>query len=492
MSAPSNQGGPGTSGAAANPDLLYLNGIDPETGKYAVPPLSIDELAKKVRAAPGGDSYAAIHGESARSFAPPFGVDLEKTEDAGWAIVFPEDAPKEVRDALAPLVEHRRKQAGELLKTLDYKKGEQVRDWYRRHHVATGNLDPESVPYYLLLVGGPTGIPFEFQYLLAVEYAVGRVAFDTAADYERYARSVVDYETAAALRNAREIVYWGTRHLGDPATNLSASLLIDPLANGVEGAPGALKRPIHSEVGYSRKLFSGDEATKAALLGALGGDRPPAVLFTASHGMAFPAGRPRQAADQGGLVCQDWPGYGALRPEHYLAATDVGDDADVRGLVAFLFACFGAGTPDADQFLMDLTEAGTARPLAPQPFVAALPRRLLAHPRGGALAVVGHVDRAWGFSIQPFKAAGAQIGPFRNSLGFVLNGSPVGHAVTQQFGQKYSALSTDLLSATSPTAPAYMRPSDRDLVSFWLQRNDAQNYVLLGDPAVRLRKDALA
>jgi hypothetical protein len=36
-----------------------------------------------------------------------------------------------------------------------------------------------------------------------------------------------------------------------------------------------------------------------------------------------------------------------------------------------------------------------------------------------------------------------------------------------------------------------MRPTDRDLVTFWLERNDAQNYVVLGDPAVRIRKEAL-
>jgi hypothetical protein len=68
----------------------------------------------------------------------------------------------------------------------------------------------------------------------------------------------------------------------------------------------------------------------------------------------------------------------------------------------------------------------------------------------------------------------------------------VGHAVAQQFGQRYTALSTALLSAVSPTAPAFLRPTDRDLVTYWLERNDAQNYVVLGDPAARIRKDALA
>jgi hypothetical protein len=86
----------------------------------------------------------------------------------------------------------------------------------------------------------------------------------------------------------------------------------------------------------------------------------------------------------------------------------------------------------------------------------------------------------------------SQIGPFRNGLGFILDGSPVGHAVSQQFGQRYAALSTALLSAVSPTAPASLRPSDRDLVTFWLERNDSQNYLVLGDPAVRTRKDQLS
>jgi hypothetical protein len=487
-----NTPGSATGGTPANPDLIYFNGIDPDTGTYAVPPVSIDDLAKHVRARPGVAAVAEVHGDAPRSFAIPFGLDLTSLEDVGWAVVFPTDAPQEVRDALAPLLEHRRQQAGDLFQVFDYQKGEQVRDWYRRHRIAAGTFEATAVPYYLLLVGSPTAIPFEFQYLIGVEYAIGRLAFDRAEDYGRYAASVVAYETAPSVRNTKEIVYWGTRHLGDPATNLSASLLVEPLANGVPGTKGALKDPIHAKVGYARKLYLGDEAVRDALLGTLHADKPPAVLFTASHGMALKAGKPNQITDNGGLLCQDWPGFGSMKREHYLAAADVPDDANVSGLIAFLFACFGGGTPDTDQFLKDLSQAGTAPSIAPQPFVAALPRRLLTHPKGSALAAVGHVDRAWGYSIQPPKMTDAQIGPFRNGLGFILDGCPVGHAIAQQFGQRYAALSTALLSAVSPTAPASLRPTDRDLVTYWLERNDAQNYLVLGDPAVRIRKDALA
>lgn len=475
----------------ADPNLIYVNGIDFDTGTYAFAPRPVEDIAKLVLEHPGAERFADVHGDKPRSFALPFDTDPNKLDKSGWGVIFQADTPQKVRDALEPLIALRRTQAGERFKTLDYKKGEQARDWYDRHGITPGPIDPMIVPYYLLLVGPPEWIPFEFQYLLGVDHAVGRLSFDTPEGYDRYARSTVAYEAATSAPNRKEIAYWGTRHLGDPATDLSASLLIEPLANGIAGATGALKEAISTQVGYDRKMWLGDDATKASLLEALHAARPPAILFTASHGMALRCGHAAQATTQGALLCQDWPGFGSVRKEHFLAASDIADDANVNGVVAFLFACFGAGTPDADQFLMDLSQAGQAPPLAPQPFIAALPQRLLAHPNGSALAVIGHIDRAWSFSIQAPKMHGAQIGAFRNSIGSIATGEPVGHAICGQFGNKFAALSVLLLNAVAPTAASAMRLSDRELVTRWLERNDAQNYVLLGDPAVRIRNDAL-
>jgi len=420
-----------------------------------------------------------------RSFGLPPGVDYQKLEDAGWGIIFHEDASPEIRKALKPLTDMRSKAAGSLFKALDYKTGEQTRDWYRRHEIRPGSVDPEVIPYYLLIVGPPDGIPFEFQYLLGVDYAVGRLSFGAANEYARYAESVAAYESSRKIQNAKQIGYWGTRHLGDGATKLSSSLLIDPLANGNPNLAGRLKKPLHVEFGFERQLQLGDDATKDALLETLGATKPPAILFTASHGMLVGPGRPQQQAVQGALLCQDWPGFGTIKPDHYLAASDVPDDANLKGLVAFFFACFGGGTPKVDQFILNPAQLGSSLPpLAPQPFMAALPQRLLTHPKGGALAVIAHVDRAWGYSIQAPKMTGAQIAPFRSSLGSIMLGDPVGHAVKDQFGGQFAALSTALLSALAPGAP---KMDDRDLVTYWLERNDAQNYVTLGDPAVRLR-----
>ena len=159
----------------------------------------------------------------------------------------------------------------------------------------------------------------------------------------------------------------------------------------------------------------------------------------------------------------------------------------MTGMIAFFFACFGGGTPKIDQFWMDPADLdSTVPPFAPQPFIAALPRRLLSHPNGGALAVIGHVDWAWGFSIGRRKPPDRRS-PFRSSRSIML-GDPVGHAMKDQFGGQFAALSTALLGALAPGAP---KMDDRDLVTYWLERNDAQNYVTLGDPAVRLRLDKL-
>jgi hypothetical protein len=103
--------------------------------------------------------------------------------------------------------------------------------------------------------------------------------------------------------------------------------------------------------------------------------------------------------------------------------------------------------------------------------------------------VIGHLERAWSYSIQPL-GVGAQLQPFHNLLPRVLSGQPGGHS-TLDFSQRYATYSTDLLNCLDPSLPASRQPTDLDLAWAWIERNDAQNYIVLGDPAVRLRVDDL-
>ena len=202
--------------------------------------------------------------------------------------------------------------------------------------------------------------------------------------------------------------------------------------------------------------------------------------------MGWPKGHPDQMAKQGALLCQDWPGYGSIDPGHYFTGAELPDDANVHGMVSFHFACYGAGTPKEDNFVH---QPGEKPPqIANRAFVAELPKRLLNHPRGGALAVIGHVERAWGYSIY-HADAGPQLLPFQNAIGRILIGNPVGYSI-KDFNERYAALSTNLANLLEEISFG-ARVSDNQLAQLWIDRNDAQNYVVLGDPAARLRVEIL-
>ncbi len=476
--------------------LICINGIDGTTGNYLVQPMTPSEAVALARGKPQDSGVSGWLRRIWNTLQRPFmglPLDVNPTDisRAGWAIVIASGTPSEIRSALEPLVAHRRKQVPpDRCKVLEFRPGETMKDWLKRYGVAPGNIAPTKVPYYVTLVGDPATIPFDFQYLLDIEYTVGRIAFDRPDQYRQYAESVASYETAGTVCNAREIVFWGTRHAADRATQMSADHLIKPLAEGIPAIGDQPEEvPIATSLSFKSRVFRGVEATKSSISEVLHspcGGAPPAMLFTASHGMGWPIADARQQAAQGALLCQDWSGFGSVLPSHYLTAAEIGDDARLHGLVAFLFACYGAGTPAWDNFIMDRSRGPVS--IAERPFVAALPQRLLSHPQGGALAVIGHIERAWGYSIRP-QGVGPQLVPFRNLIGRILSGEPVGHA-TKDFSEKYAILSTDLLSKLDTTQPGE-RPSDEELAWTWIERNDAQNYIVLGDPAVRLRVDRL-
>jgi hypothetical protein len=347
-------------------------------------------------------------------------------------------------------------------------------EWLTRHGAGPGPVDPEVVPYYLLMVGDPEQIPYRFQTQVDVAYAVGRIHFDKIEDYWNYANSVVSAEKKN-LSLGKTAAFFGVCNPDDPATNMSTEQLIKPL-------PGMLEK---DQKDWKFPTTIGGDATKAGLGRLLGGDDTPALLFTASHGMGFPAGDPRQAAEQGALLCQDWPGPNQWRKEvsrdFYFAAEDLAADANVFGLVAFFFACYGAGTPQMDEFSRQVFKTPSA--IAPKSFLAGLPKRMLAHPKGGALAVIGHVERAWGCSFS-WSDAGSQLTVFQSTLKRLMDGFPIGYAF-EYFNGRYAELSADISAALDDAEFGRKRPA-AEMAGMWTANNDARNYVVLGDPFVRL------
>ncbi len=465
-------------------DIFHFNGVNGATGDFGLPPMTAQQLSSLLRGEEPPENLNELrfrHDQKDQEhFGVKEGVDPKRLDESGWGVIFAHDADPAVKEALLPLLALRSEQAGERYRIYErgdgYRPGETKTRYLARHGAGPGPADPEKVPYYLLLVGSPEAIPYRFQTQLDVQYAVGRIHFETAEKYAAYAESVVAAERGPAGRG-RRVSFFGVENEHDPATRLSASHLVRPLHDHLRG-----------RADWEVSSVAGQDATKAGLSRLLGGEETPALLFTASHGMEFPAGDPRQRPHQGALLCGDWPGprawrgRGAVPQDFYFAGDDLAPDADLLGLIGFCFACYGAGTPHLDEFAMQAFK-DRRQEIAPHAFLAALPAKMLAHPRGGALAVVGHVERAWGYSFL-WQGAGAQTAVFESTLDRLLDGHPVGSAL-EYFDQRYAELST-VLADQLEEIEFGVEADPYELAGMWTANNDARGYVVLGDPAVRM------
>jgi hypothetical protein len=512
-------------------DLLYFNGVNGATGAYGLEPMTGEQFAnhilniedekpdnldaleqrrnrdrdKKVRAErarlqaeiaskdPEADADEIAALEAQLQELPPTlgtlivkeGVDPTNLAQAGWGIIFgtPDSLTPSIKEALTPLLRLRQSQT-EHFQIYEERTGYQP-DWTARRFLAQFDAkladpaDPEKVPYYLLIVGSPETVPYRFQYQLDVQYAVGRLDFADLDAYANYARSVVEAESGE-VRLAPQATFFGVANPDDRATRLSADHLVRPLYERLKA-----RYP-----DWQMDAVLRDEATKARLLRLMGEGQPPAFLFTASHGMQFPHDDPkkRQIPHQGALLCQDWHGpnawQGEIPQDFYVAGDDFTGDANLMGLIAFFFACYGAGTPLYDEFSKQAFKK-RREVIAERPFVAALSQALLNRPKGGALAVIGHVERAWGTSFLGARQS-EQITVFESAIERLLKGHPVGSAM-EYFDSRYAALSTELVTELDRIGWDPPPPYDpRELARMWTANNDARGYIIIGDPAVRL------
>ncbi len=461
---------------------LHFNGINGATGEYGVPPMTGEELAGFIKGESAPENLAELKYRQQQATQSHYGVkegvDPKKLDEAGWGVIFAHDAQPAIKEALKPLLELRSQQAGGRFRCYEGGNGYRVgkdnkNSFLARHGAGPGPADPDKVPYYLLIVGGPDVIPYRFQSQVDVQYAVGRIHFETVEEYAVYAQSVVAAETGK-LKLARRLSFFGVTNPDDPATMASEQSLISPLFDKLK-----------SWQGWQTEAILREQATKSKLAELLGGGATPALLFTASHGMEFPSGHAKQFPHQGALLCGDWPGpknfHGAIPQDFYFAGDDLARDARLPGLISFHFACYGAGTPEHDEFAQQAFKGRQA--IAPRAFLSGLPTRMLCHPNGGALAVIGHVDRAWSTSFA-WSGAGAQTTVFESTMQRLMEGHPVGSAL-EYFNERYAELST-VLSDELEEVQYGKLVDPYELAGMWTANNDARGYMVLGDPAVRM------
>ena len=459
-----------------------FNGLDGDRGGYLLAPMTDGELGRKLfdrrfdvqRFAATVDRFRGTVGD----------IDSQRLDQVGWGLVMADGAGEGVREALSELCDLRQREAGGLYrdhlsgyKPLVYKPGESAVTFLDRYGVRFEDpvLDPGLMPYYLLLVGGPEEIPFEVQYKLDIQYAVGRISFDRKQDYAQYGAAVAAAARGDLLRQ-REVALFAVKNSDDDATQQTARFLMRPLNDALTAQRNGW--PVHARCGA--------QADRPSLAGLMNGKEGlPALLLTASHGAGFKCGSENQKKMQGALVCQEWQGKNSGPParQHYFAAEDLGDEAQVGGLVAMLFACFSAGTPEFDSFRLD--DYGQPVRIAEGPMVSPLIKRMMSHPRGAALAVIGHVDRAWTSSFGGDQFAATGFGVFQELVQRLLKGKRLGWA-TEELNHRYGALGAELSSVWERILTGDPAVTPEYLAATWRSTNDARNLVVFGDPAIRL------
>lgn len=465
-------------------------GIDYSTGNPLVGPLDEQAFGEAVQQSLTRNGEALRRTTRASTTATTYRdevererwVDLGDPKAAGWTFLVNGADPERdaIIQALRPLAEHRGMENPSSPLIFNGEAEEEWTGWLQEHYFGL-ELEGKKTPHYVLIAAGPGQVPFHFQALLDSAASVGRVDFDSRPNLEAYVSKLIRLETAAAPAASREVLFFAPDQGPGDATYFSRRYMAEPLAQHVK-----------TTARFPVSTLIGENASKARFLENVRQARP-ALVYTASHGM----GAPREGLDvqkrvNGAMCCQHE--RGDPLSDWLLTADDVPESEPfLEGSVFFQFACFGYGTPAESDFQHWLPGA-KLQPNAAADFVAALPRKLLAHPRG-PVAFIGHVDTAWlhGFDDPEnphlLERWSPRIAPFKKAIEILLKCQP--SALSMADMNKRFDLGNAILTTTfdrMKRGNLQLTPElNERLANAFILRSDAQNYMVFGDPAAHLR-----
>jgi len=458
-------------------------GKDPD-GKLLFEPAEEALIAKSLLAAlkreiSGVRASAAItdRGVKLRGEIKRRVVDAGDPREVGWSFLVAHNDPQraDIERILRPLAAYRGMPDPAVPLVFG---GEQGGEWLQEAYFGLP-LDGKPVPQYVLMVGEPSYLPFKLQSVLGTVANVGRVSFGLD-ELEQYVQKILRIENSPEPAVQRQVILFGPDEDGesDP-TYFSRKYMVEPLRDHVR-----------DKLGFEVTSLIGADATKESLVRILR-EANPALVYTASHGLAASArNRTIQLRYNGAICCRT--DSGRIMDALFSADDVPADEPFLEGCVFFQFACFGYGTPAESDYSHWLR--GIPTQYAPGDFLAALPRRLLAHPRG-PIAYIGHLDTAFlhGF-VDPRDPHAPQrwdtrIQPYVHAVNQLLSVQPSGLAMEHMVKRLNVANQLLIIYYDRQRRGALDVNADstRILIDNWIFRSDAQNYMILGDPAARLR-----
>jgi len=400
-----------------------------------------------------------------------------------WTYLVHEDDPhiNEYKEIIKPLARHRGMRIPDVPLRF-YGQCHEWRGWLKKH---LENIPMMMRPNYILIVGDPEMIPFEFQSRLDVQANVGRVCFDTLEGLQTYVDKVVRLSNDPPLLEKKATFfapnYGKNKNEEYDATYYSYNKMVKPMLDYIKKDLATLN--------IATDPLAENNATKDRLVDNLTKSKS-AFVYVASHGVGRAKGADRQKEVTGAIACQDW--NETPDDDSLFKGKDIPLDKKtpfLEGAVFVQFSCFSYGTPKYDEVVDLSSDESPARPIADKSLVADIPKKLLAHPRG-PLAFIGHVNIAYleGFYDDNDVLSEEDkigLGPYNSIVDSVFNNQTMGTAMNTM-----NMRGADDSRVLSDELPVYIKnPSAKkklEINKLFLSKHDSVNYFLFGDPAVKL------
>ena len=351
--------------------------------------------------------------------------------------------------------------------------------WIQRNY----NLKfrPKTRPNHILIVATPKQIPFGFQSRLSKKPRVGRICFDSICDLENYVDKVIKLSENPPVKLKRHSSFFATDY-GKMSngkydvTHYSYNELVTPLKQFLETE----NIPV--------KIAKLDDVKKTHMLQKLKSNKS-ALVFFAGHGIGN-VSKDKQLHLQGAFCCQDW--IETKNDSELFSASDISyDEPFLEGAMVVNFSCFGYGTPKLDDIVNFSFGGDRFRDsLADEAFMAALPKRLLAHPKG-PLGYIGHANSLYlsGFyNTNPSMSDDFKrdISPFETIVDYLFRNDTLGKSIEDM--NETAAMESDRFSDAILRFQGgdKNRETKREIANSFFQSHDFDNYLIFGDPAIRL------
>ena len=348
--------------------------------------------------------------------------------------------------------------------------------------IKNGGRHPRKKLNHVLIVATPEQIPFKFQSLLSVLPKVGRVCFDNLDDLQNYVNKVITMSTTPPDNLKKQSSFfatnYGTLSNGNyDVTHYSYHELVEPL------------KQFLSNEGIPVEITKLEEMKKIPMVKKLETNHSSLVFF-AGHGVGN-VPPDKQSQLQGAFCCQDW--IETKNDSELFSANDFlnTDDPFLEGSMIVNFSCFSYGTPKLDDIVNFSFEGSqTGDSLASESFIAAIPKKLLAHPKG-PLGYIGHANSLYlsGFYNSSPSLSDDQrrdVSSFEAIVDCLLQNDTLGNSIDNMIDNASVEKTRFIQAVQRYQMGDESRNTKLEIANSYFQSFDFTNYLIFGDPAIRL------